>query len=75
VDRPPGYEADVRELFTPFDRESMLAFFDLWEYDDVVREADAVLDSLETGRMPCTEPWGEDQVALFRRWIEGGMQP
>lgn len=31
------------------------------------------LERLTDGSMPCDREWPEEQVALFRRWVEAGM--
>ncbi|MDQ3693033.1 MAG: hypothetical protein M3464_05340 [Chloroflexota bacterium] len=46
--------------------------FDLWSYQDVVSHADAILERLRSGSMPCDEAWSEAKVDLFHRWIETG---
>jgi hypothetical protein len=30
---------------------------------------------VEAKTMPCDEPWSDDKIALFAKWIEDGMQP
>ena len=67
-----SFETDVKPLFRERDRESMLAAFDLWSYDDVAEHADAILDQVQAGTMPCDTAWPKAQVDLFRRWAEGG---
>ena len=71
----PGYERDVRPLFRQGDRSSMLFMFDLWSYDDVKANAEAIAGATEAGDMPCDGAWPDDRSRLFRRWIEGGFQP
>jgi hypothetical protein len=72
ADDPVSFETDVKPLFRERDRESMHAHFDLWSYDDVSQHADAILDRVQAGTMPCDGAWPEAQVDLFRRWAEGG---
>jgi hypothetical protein len=67
-----SYEADVKPLFRERDRGSMLRHFDLWSYDDVVANKDAILDQLAAGSMPCDAAWPEEQVEVFRTWIAEG---
>jgi hypothetical protein len=67
-----SFETDVKPLFREGDRSSMQSAFDLWSYDDVSEHADAILSRLEDGSMPCDGAWPEEQVDVFRRWIEGG---
>ena len=69
----PSFEADIKPLFRERDRESMLRHLDLWSQDDVSEHADAILDRLEAGDMPCDGAWPEAQVDLFRSWTESGQ--
>jgi hypothetical protein len=71
----PSYEDDIRPLFRERDRRQMEFAFDLWSYADVKENAEAILERLEDGDMPCDGPWSDDRVALFRRWTEGGHAP
>jgi len=66
------FEDDVRPLFRERDRNSMLYVFDLWSHSDVREHADAILERLEEGAMPCDGPWPDDQVEIFRAWIAEG---
>jgi hypothetical protein len=68
-----SYEDDIKPLFRDKDRESMDFAFNLWAYEDVRDNADAILERLEEGSMPCDGPWPPDRVALFRRWVDSGM--
>lgn len=68
----PSYERDIKPLFRELDHDSMSTTFDLWSYDDVRGNADRILGVLEQGTMPCDGAWPEEQVATFRRWVEGG---
>jgi hypothetical protein len=67
-----SYETDVKPLFRERDRESMRFAFDLWSHDDVSSNADAILDRLRTGSMPCDGTWPQARVDLFARWIDEG---
>jgi hypothetical protein len=67
-----SFESDIKPLFREGDRRTMRFAFDLWSHDDVGQNADAILDRLERGDMPCDRAWPEQQVDLFRRWIESG---
>jgi hypothetical protein len=70
-----GFEQDVKPLFRERDRATMVsvADFDLWKREDVVERSQSILGRLEDGSMPCDQPWPEDRIALFRRWIDAGM--
>jgi len=50
----------------------MLAAFDLFDYDDVVEKADAIVGSLRSGRMPCDGAWPAEQVDALQQWIDVG---
>ena len=67
-----SFERDIKPLFRERDRGSMTFFIDLWSYDDVSRESDAILDRLRDGSMPCDGAWDEDRIALFQSWADGG---
>jgi hypothetical protein len=68
-----SFEENIRPLFRERDRGSMRDKFDLWSRDDVAEHSEAILAVLESGTMPCDGPWSNDQIGLFRRWVEGGM--
>jgi hypothetical protein len=72
-DSSPSFARDIRPLFRESDRESMDFAFDLWDYHDVSAHAEDILERLTEGTMPCDGEWPEEQVALFRRWVEAGM--
>jgi Ferritin-like len=71
-DDPLHFEDDIKPLFRDRDRDSMEFAFDLWSRDDVSTHADAILERLEAGTMPCDGAWPAERVALFRRWIDAG---
>jgi hypothetical protein len=73
----PGFAADIRPLFRDSpDVESMKDMgLDLSSYEDVQAKAQSIYSSLEDGSMPCDGPWPREQVALFKRWMDEGMQP
>jgi hypothetical protein len=68
----PGFEKDIKPLFRSKDRESMKKAFDLWDYDDVVKHAAAILAAVDSGKMPCDGPWPQETVQLVDRWIKAG---
>jgi hypothetical protein len=74
-DQPVSFAADIRPLFRDTDRESMMGHFDLAAYDDVRANADQILGAVSAGAMPCDGAWPAEQVELFRRWTQTGMQP
>ena len=72
ADQPVGFARDIKPLFRESDRDSMEFAFDLWDVDDVRSNADAILDRLQQGTMPCDGGWSPDKVELFGRWIASG---
>jgi len=71
-DEQLSFDRDIKPLFREQDQTEMSWAFDLWSHGDVRDNADAILERLETGDMPCDDSWPEDRVALFRRWAEAG---
>jgi len=67
-----SFERDIKPLFRSKDRDSMLQAFDLFDYDDVVENADAIVGSLRSGQMPCDGAWPESQVKKLQEWIDAG---
>ena len=54
------------------DRRSMPGHFDLWSYEDVIENKEAILGRLTDGDMPCDGPWPAEQVERFRDWVAAG---
>ena len=67
-----SFDAHIRPLFREQDRASMTFAFDLWSFDDVSQHADAILERLEEGSMPCDGAWPTERVEIFERWISAG---
>lgn len=67
-----GFERDIKPLFRDKDRDSMMQAFDLFDYDDVVENADAIVSTLRSGQMPCDGAWPESQVEKLQQWIDAG---
>jgi hypothetical protein len=70
-----SYEGNIKTLFREKDQQRMSFAFDLWSYEDVKENAEAILERLEEGDMPCDGAWSDEQVATFRSWTQSGMQP
>jgi hypothetical protein len=62
----------VKPLFREVDRQSMRFAFDLWSHEDVRQHADAILDRLRAGTMPCDGAWPAARLDVFERWVESG---
>jgi hypothetical protein len=69
---PPSFETHVKPMFRERDRESMTFAFDLWSYEDVSANADAILERLQEGTMPCDGGWPQAQIDLFEGWVDVG---
>ncbi|MGB2954179.1 MAG: hypothetical protein WBB74_12430 [Gaiellaceae bacterium] len=70
-----SFEQDIRPLFRPGDVDSMTFAFDLSSYEDVRANAEQIYERLAEGSMPCDGHWPEQQVELFRSWVDGGSPP
>jgi hypothetical protein len=70
-----SYARDIRPLFRDGDVKAMSFAFDLASYDDVREHAEAIYEQLAAGSMPCDRAWPDDEVRLFRAWIDGGSAP
>jgi hypothetical protein len=68
----PHFEQNIRPLFRERDRQSMEFAFDLWDCDDVRENAQAILERLAAGTMPCDGDWPKERIALFQRWLDAG---
>ena len=72
ADEAPSFDAHVKPLFREQDRVSMTSAFDLWSHDDVSRHADAILNRLQDGSMPCDGAWPQERIEIFEGWIAAG---
>ena len=68
-----SFEQDIKPLFRETDRRSMDSHFDLWDYEDVRDNAEAILEMVASGRMPCDGAWPEEKTAVFQKWVQAGM--
>jgi hypothetical protein len=71
----PSFARDIRPLFRELDVSQMRCVLDLTDHRDVCRFAEAIHGRLTAGSMPCDQPWPDEQVERFRRWIDQGMRP
>jgi CDGSH-type Zn-finger protein/truncated hemoglobin YjbI len=67
------FEQHIKPLFRQRDRKSMRFAFDLWSYEDVRSNAEAILEQLKSGNMPCDGAWPGEWVEVFERWTQGGL--
>jgi hypothetical protein len=70
-----SFAADIAPLFRPKDVRAMKSRFDLSDHADVAHHAQAVLDTVSDGSMPCDASWKQDRVALLRAWVAQGCPP
>jgi CDGSH-type Zn-finger protein/truncated hemoglobin YjbI len=73
ADEAIGFEEHVKTFFRKRDRQSMLFAFDLWAFDDVKQNAQAILGRLRAGTMPCDGAWPSERTDAFERWTTSGM--
>jgi hypothetical protein len=71
-EEPVNFEENIKALFRERNRDSMRFAFDLWSADDVSTHADAIVERLEAGTMPCDGAWPAERVAAFRRSMDAG---
>jgi truncated hemoglobin YjbI len=71
-DEPVSFRAHIRQLFRERDHRSMSFAFDLREHNQVAAHADAILQRLSDGSMPCDGAWPPERVDVFRRWVQAG---
>lgn len=74
--RTPVFELHILPMIRATDREHMRFKYDLWDYDQVVQNAETIADRVAED-MPTVAsggPWPEEWVTLFRRWMETGFK-
>lgn len=74
--RTPVFELHILPLVRAIDREHMISFFDLWNYEHLVEHADLILARVGTDMPPVAQggPWPDEWVQLFRRWRDTGFK-
>jgi truncated hemoglobin YjbI len=72
-DQTVSFDEHIKQLFRERDRKSMKFAFDLWSYEDVRTNAQAILERVKAGTMPCDGAWPADWVEALERWIQTGM--
>ena len=63
-----SFDEDIKPLFRETDRTEMEWAFDLWNEADVRSNADAILERLEAGDMPCDDSWPAEKIEIFKHW-------
>lgn len=75
ADEEVSFEKHIQPLFRKRDRQSMKFVFDLGAYDDVKKHADAILERLLDGSMPCDGAWPQERIDAFQHWVNSGKAP
>ncbi|MGH8359741.1 MAG: hypothetical protein ACRESF_19820 [Pseudomonas sp.] len=72
-----SFGKDIRPMFRDSpDVDSMKDYgLDLSSHEDVKSHAEAIHARLADGSMPCDDPWLQEQVDLFKQWMEEGTAP
>lgn len=72
-----SFAEDIAPLFREMDVEEMkdISGFDLSDYEDVKARANNIYERLVDKSMPCDEPWTDEHLEKFKRWVKGGKQP
>jgi hypothetical protein len=71
----PYWEIHILPMFRLIDRDHMNSFFDLYDYQTVVDNAEGINNELTSKGMPPAPtggPWPEEWIALFARWVASG---
>ena len=66
------FDKHVKALFRERDRKSMKFAFDLASHADVSKHADAILEPVRNGTMPCDGAWPRERVDIIERWVASG---
>jgi hypothetical protein len=70
-----SFATDIRPLFRDRDIQSMQSAFDLASYEDVRAHGEPIYAVLAAGQMPCDGAWTDENVRLFRSWLDAGALP
>ena len=77
MNRKVSYALHIQPLFTDSQRECMLDTFDLKKYDDVKQWSVQIGQRVTEKTMPADDsnPWPDEWIALFNRWVQEGCAP
>ncbi|CAH6421020.1 Hypothetical protein KVN_LOCUS104 [uncultured virus] len=75
-----SFNKDIKTLFKQIDIDSMKSDMvreerriDLSNYDDVKKNSNKIYQALSNKVMPCYGNWNDEQIKLFKKWIDQGM--
>ncbi len=69
----PTWHDPIKGFFTEDDVTHMLFLFDLSDYEEARDHAEEIYKSVAEGWMPPDEPWPEERVACFKKWMDAGF--
>ncbi|HVW98184.1 MAG TPA: hypothetical protein VHA56_19605 [Mucilaginibacter sp.] len=74
ADTTVTFSNDILPMFAKW-QSRMIWRLDLCNYDDVVANADAILDQMQQGAMPPPpyDPLTQEQYAIFLAWTQTGF--
>lgn len=74
-----SFAKEIRPMFTQLDVDHMSAMMDLSSRDSVFENADAIYETVSTGRMPPRSSgeaaWTAEMCATFKEWQDQGGPP
>jgi hypothetical protein len=68
-----SFAQDIRPLFRQRDVECMSDSFDLSKLSDVRMHSAAIYERLAEKSMPTDGPWSDENIGMFKQWIDEGM--
>jgi hypothetical protein len=77
MNRPVSFALHIHLLFTLEQRNCMIKAFDLAKYEDVKKWSVKIAETLTAKTMPLgpSNPWPDEWIALFNRWVAEGCNP
>jgi hypothetical protein len=73
-----SFADDIRPLFIQEDIEHMLGVdrtLNLGDYDAVKARANDIYRQVSFRNMPPGRPWAQDQVDMFKKWMDENYPP
>ena len=72
-----SFATDIHPLFrdSPGVETMKRMGLDLSSYEDVKANPEGIYSRLEDRSIPCDGAWPKEDVSLFKRWMDEGMEP
>lgn len=71
---PLSFARDIRPLIRPGDVKCMKDYgFDLSKLSDVRMNSSYIYERLSDKSMPEDGPWSDENIAIFKQWMDDGM--